>query len=97
VATLAEVLTAAARRGEDLGSPDVLARYARWRGFDVAALAAATDGINRLFSNDNPLLRLGRGLGLGAVARLPALRRALIGEAAGLAGDLPQLLRGRLP
>ena len=30
------------------------------------ALAAATDGINRLFSNDNPLLRLGRDLGLGA-------------------------------
>jgi len=97
VATLAEVLTAAARRGEDLGSPDVLARYARWRGFDVAALAAATDGLNRLFSNDNPLLRLGRGLGLGLVGRLPALRRALIGEAAGLSGDLPQLLRGRLP
>ena len=54
-----------------------------------------TDGINRLFSNDNPLLRLGRDLGLGAVGRLPALRRALIAEAAGLSGDLPLLLRGR--
>ena len=64
-------------------------------GFDIAALAAATDGINRLFSNDNPLLRLGRDLGLGAVNRLPALRRALIAEAAGLSGDLPLLLRGR--
>jgi 2-octaprenyl-6-methoxyphenol hydroxylase len=97
VETLAVVVAAAARRGEDLGSPDVLARYARWRGFDVAALAAATDGLNRLFSNDNPLLRLGRGLGLGLVGHLPALRRLLIGEAAGLSGDLPQLLRGRLP
>ena len=38
---------------------DVLAGYARWRRFDIAALAAATDGLNRLFSNDNPLLRLG--------------------------------------
>ena len=97
VATLAEVLAAAARRGEDLGAPDVLGRYERWRRFDVAALAAATDGLNRLFSNDNPVVRLGRGLGLGLVGRLPTLRRALIGEAAGLAGDLPQLLRGRLP
>jgi 2-octaprenyl-6-methoxyphenol hydroxylase len=58
-------------------------------------LAAATDGINRLFSNDNPLLRAGRDLGLGLVNRLPALRRTLIREAAGLSGDLPRLLQGR--
>ena len=58
-------------------------------------LAAATDGLNRLFSNDNPLLRLGRDLGLGVVNRLPALRRALIAEAAGLAGELPRLMRGQ--
>ena len=57
-------------------------------------LAAATDGLNRLFSNDNPLLRLGRDLGLGLVNRLPAVRRVLIAEAAGLAGDLPRLMRG---
>ncbi len=95
VATLAEVAVAAHRRGQDIGAADVLAQYERWRRFDIAALAVATDGINRLFSNDNPLLRLGRDLGLGAVNRLPALRRALIGEAAGLSGDLPLLLRGR--
>ncbi len=95
VATLAEVVVAAARRGQDIGAPDVLASYARWRRTDIAALAVATDGLNRLFSNDNPLLRFARDLGLGAVNRLPALRRALIGEAAGTSGDLPQLLRGR--
>jgi 2-octaprenyl-6-methoxyphenol hydroxylase len=95
VAALAEVLVAAHRRGQDIGAADVLAVYARWRRFDTAMLAAATDGLNRLFSNDNPVLRLGRDLGLGLVNRLPALRRALIREAAGLAGDLPRLLRGR--
>jgi len=95
VAALAEVVVAARRRGEDIGAADVLARYARWRGFDTALLAAATDGLNRLFSNDNPVLRLGRDLGLGLVGRLPGLRRALIGEAAGLTGDLPRLLAGR--
>lgn len=93
-AALAEVLAAALRRGEDIGSADVLDRYARWRRFDTGLLAAATDGINRLFSNDNPLLRLGRDLGLGLVNRLPAARRALIAEAAGLSGALPRLLRG---
>ena len=95
VATLAEVAVAAHRRGQDIGAADVLDGYERWRRFDIAALAAVTDGINRLFSNDNPLLRLGRDLGLGAVSRLPVLRRALIAEAAGLSGDLPHLLRGR--
>jgi 2-octaprenyl-6-methoxyphenol hydroxylase len=95
VAALAEVLVAAHRRGQDVGAGDVLAGYARWRRFDTAVLAAATDGLNRLFSNDNPVLRLGRDLGLGLVNCLPALRRALIREAAGLSGDLPRLLRGR--
>ena len=94
VAALAEVVVAACRRGEDLGAADVLARYARWRRFDTGVLAAATDGINRLFSNDNPILRLGRDLGLGMVNRVPPLRRALIAEAAGLAGELPRLMRG---
>ncbi len=95
VAALTEVLVLAKRRGEDPGRIDVLERYERWRRTDVTTLALATDGFNRLFSNDNPALRLVRDLGLGAVARLPGLRRAIIREAAGLTGDRPQLLAGR--
>jgi 2-octaprenyl-6-methoxyphenol hydroxylase len=95
VAALAEVLVAARRRGQDLGAADVLDTYQRWRRADTGLLVAATDGLNRLFSSDNPILRLGRDLGLGLVNRLPALRRGLIREAAGLTGDLPRLLRGR--
>jgi 2-octaprenyl-6-methoxyphenol hydroxylase len=94
VAALAEVLSEARRRGEDTGSAAVLERYAGWRRFDTATLALSTDAFNRLFSNDNPLLRLARDLGLGAVNRLPALRRAFIREAAGLSGDLPRLMQG---
>lgn len=94
VAALAEVLVDARRRGEDVGREDVLERYQRWRRFDVATLALATDGFNRLFSNDNPLLRGLRDAGLGIAARLPGLRRGLIREAAGLTGDLPRLARG---
>lgn len=95
VAALAEVLTAARRRGEDIGRSDVLTRYERWRRFDVTALGMATDAFNRLFSNDNPLLRLGRDLGMGMVNALPGLRRGIIREAAGLTGDRPRLLQGR--
>ncbi len=95
VGALAEVLTLAARRGEDIGAPDVLERYQRWRRFDTATLALATDTFNRLFSNDNPILRAGRDLGMGLVNALPGLRRRFIREAAGLSGDVPKLLRGQ--
>ncbi len=95
VAALAEVITDAARRGEDIGRPEVLKRYERWRRFDTMALAAATDGFNRLFSNDVGLLRGLRDVGLGLTNAIPGLRRALIREAAGLTGDLPRLSRGK--
>jgi len=95
VGALAQVLVEAQRRGEDIGAIDVLTRYQTWRRFDTAAMAAGTDLVNRLFSNDNPVLRLGRDLGLGAVNALPGLRRRFIREAAGLTGDLPRLMTGR--
>ncbi len=93
VAALAHVITHAVRRGEDFGSPAVLARYRQWRRFDTAALATSTDMFNRLFSNDNPLLRLGRDLGMAAINAAPGLRRRFIREAAGLTGELPDLMR----
>ncbi|WP_254437450.1 FAD-dependent monooxygenase [Ruegeria arenilitoris] len=95
VGALAEVLTLAGRRGEDIGSVLVLERYQEWRRFDTAALAMATDVFNKLFSNDNPLLRIGRDIGMGIVGSLPGLRRGFVREAAGLTGDLPKLLQGR--
>ena len=95
VAALAEVLTLAARRGEDIGAVDVLERYQRWRRFDATALALGMDTVNRLFSNDNPLLRAARDLGMGAISAMPSLRRGFMRQAAGLTGDLPKLLAGQ--
>ncbi|KDB01782.1 2-octaprenyl-6-methoxyphenyl hydroxylase [Defluviimonas sp. 20V17] len=95
VGALAEVLVEAARRGEDIGALDVLTRYQAWRRFDATLLAFGMDAVTRLFSNDNPVLRGARDLGLGAVNALPGLRRRFIREAAGLSGDVPRLLRGR--
>ena len=95
VGALAEVLVLARRRGEDIGAPDVLDRYQRWRRFDATALAMGMDTVNRLFSNDNPLLRAARDLGLGAVNATPGLRRRFIRQAAGLTGDLPRLMLGQ--
>jgi 2-octaprenyl-6-methoxyphenol hydroxylase len=95
VAALAEVLILARRRGEDPGSPAALEEYQRWRRFDATALALGMDGVNRLFSSDNPLLRLARDLGMGVIGALPGLRRGFIRQAAGLTGELPRLLTGR--
>jgi 2-octaprenyl-6-methoxyphenol hydroxylase len=94
IAALAQVLVDARRLGEDIGSELVLERYARWRRFDNVMLAAATDGFTRLFSNDNPLLRLARGAGMGAVNAFGPARRFFMQEAGGATGELPRLLRG---
>jgi 2-octaprenyl-6-methoxyphenol hydroxylase len=97
VGALAQVLIDAARIGEDIGSELVLDRYARWRRFDGAGLAMATDLLTRLFSNDLAPLRLARDLGLAAVNHMPALRRLFMQEAGAGLGDLPQLLLGERP
>ncbi len=94
VGALAEVLIEAVRRGEEIGAADVLERYQRWRRFNSTALALGMDGVNRLFSNDNPVLRLGRDLGMGLVNAVPGLRRGFMRQAAGLSGEVPKLLRG---
>nr|WP_243144957.1 UbiH/UbiF/VisC/COQ6 family ubiquinone biosynthesis hydroxylase [Litoreibacter roseus] len=94
-AALSEVLVDAKRRGEDIGAAPVLDRYADWRSFDRTTLALATDTFNSMFSNDNPLMRLGRDIGMGLVNAVPGLRRGFMREAAGLTGDVPRLLRGQ--
>jgi 2-octaprenyl-6-methoxyphenol hydroxylase len=94
VAALAQVMSDARNRGEDIASELVLERYQQLRRFDTATLALATDLTNRIFASDNPLLRLGRDIGIGVVNAIPGLRRGFIREAAGLTGDLPDLMRG---
>jgi len=95
VAALAEVLVLAHRRGEEPGSPAALEEYQRWRRFDATALALGMDTVNRVFSTDNPILRMGRDLGMGLVSAVPGLRRGFMRQAAGLTGELPKLLTGR--
>lgn len=94
VAAVVDVLTEARGRGEDIAGRVALARYQQWRRFDTTSLALATDAFNRLFSNDNPILRAARDLGMGLLNGAAPLRRGFIREAAGLTGDLPKLMRG---
>jgi len=94
VAALAEAVADSARLGLDIGTPQVLERYQRWRRFDTMTMGVATDGLNRLFSNRSDALRLVRDVGLGMVERIPALKDVFIREAAGFTGEVPRLMRG---
>jgi len=97
IAALVEVLIDAKRLGLDIGAADTLERYARWRRADNLTMVAATDLLNRLFSNDIKPLRLVRDVGLAAVNRVPPLRKFFVRHAMGLVGDLPKLIRGERP
>jgi 2-octaprenyl-6-methoxyphenol hydroxylase len=93
-AAFAEIVLDAARLGLDFGSVDLLRRYERWRRFDSFTLAAATDALTRLFSNDIAPLRAVRDLGLGIVDRIGPARRFFMRHAGGDVGKLPRLMRG---
>jgi len=94
VAALAECVVEGARLGLDVGSPEVLTRYERWRRFDTAAMGFTTDALNRLFSNRSDALKILRDVGLGLVERAPRVKEFLSAEAGGSTGEVPKLLRG---
>ena len=93
-AALAEIVVDALRVGLDPGSTAVLENYERWRRFDNTMMIAATDGLNRLFSNDIAPVKLARDVGLSMVNRAPPLKRLFMRHAMGVLGDLPRLIRG---
>ncbi|TNC94326.1 MAG: 2-octaprenyl-6-methoxyphenol hydroxylase [Stygiobacter sp.] len=94
VAALAEVIMDARRLGLDVGGPDVLTRYQRWRRFDNMLMLGLTDVMVRLFSNDIGPLKLARDLGLAAVQTMPGAKRFFMKHAMGVVGDLPRMMRG---
>ena len=65
------------------GDPYALSSYQRARRFDTTAMAALTDGLVKLFSNDHLPLRALRDLGLSLVDRAPPVKRFLANKAAG--------------
>ena len=94
VAALVEVLVEGRRLGLEAGDAQLLARYARWRGFDTFSVAAATDVLTRLFGVPGRAAGLVRRIGISAVDRLPPLKERFMAEARGESGHLPKLLTG---
>ena len=77
-AALSESVAEALNLGLDPATPDILDAYERARRFDAVLMAGATDGLNRLFSNDRLPARLLRDFGMGLVDRWPALKRLFV-------------------
>ena len=83
IACLGDLVVGALARGEDPGADSLLRRYQAERRPDNMLMLAATDALDRLFSNDFPPLRLARDLGIAAVHRIPPLKRAFMQRAMG--------------
>ena len=83
VEVLAGLVIDAIASGVDPGAPALLARYQRQRRPDNLAMLAATDALDRLFSNDRRVVRMARDLGIAAVHRVPPLKRMFMRQAMG--------------
>lgn len=87
VETLARLLGEAARKNEDLGNAALLRQYQKLRYADNMIMAGATDGLNKLFSNNSGMLRHARKLGLRLIQKMPRTRKFFMLQAMGLGQD----------
>ncbi|MEO0467627.1 MAG: FAD-dependent oxidoreductase [Pseudomonadota bacterium] len=94
VAALCEVCADQVKVGLDPGSSWALERYSRWRHFDANATALAMDAVDRIYSNDNALLKPLRGAALIAADRIGPLREMLARQASASQDHLPRLMKG---
>lgn len=90
-AMLAEVIAGA--RG-DVGSPELLHRFAAWREGDRSGVVRFTDGLVKLFGDTRPAVGVLRNLGLLLFDLSPPAKSALARVSAGFAGPTPRLARG---
>jgi 2-octaprenyl-6-methoxyphenol hydroxylase len=93
-AALAQVLVEGARLGLDLADAQLLARYERWRSLDTFMVAAATDGLTRIYGVQGRTASAIRRFGMGLVQKIGPLKDQFMAEARGESGELPLLLRG---
>lgn len=65
----------------DCGDARLLRSYERKRSEDVHSMQMTTDGLKKLFNNDDPLLRTLRNAGLSATNRIVPLKKILMRHA----------------
>ncbi|WP_017297315.1 FAD-dependent hydroxylase [Nodosilinea nodulosa] len=92
-AALAEVLTDAYQRGQDLGDVAVLRPYERWRRLENWVILSFTDVLTRTFSNQILPVVVVRRAGLWVLSSVPLLKRLALRLMTGRLGRLPRLAR----
>ena len=92
IAVLSDLICQAHQSKSDIGAPDLLCGYQRKRRADNMGMMAATDGLNKLFSNNLPPVKFARTLGVRAVSRFKPAKNFFMKQAMGAAGLLPDLI-----
>lgn len=67
--------------------------YERWRKAEAAKVVATMEGFKRLFSGNDPVLKLARNIGLSAANSMSPIKSFFIEQAMGSAGKLPDLAK----
>ncbi len=93
-AAIAELAVTAHRRGQDIGSDDVLTAYGKMRRADAGTRTLAVDLLNRSLLSDFLPVQSARGLGLYLLERIGPLRRAVMREGVAPTAVQPKLMRG---
>lgn len=84
VKALQSVIATAIGHGEDWSSSAVLSQYEKLRRADNALMMTAMDALYKGFSNQLPLFKLVRNIGLFAAQRVPLLKSTALAYACGL-------------
>ncbi|MFT4926439.1 MAG: 2-octaprenylphenol hydroxylase [Phenylobacterium sp.] len=92
-ATLAQTIIAHKNNDKDPGVVAHLRHFERWRKSEAQTLIAAMEGLKRVFSGTNPVLKLIRSTGLSLADNVLPAKHEIIKRAMGLEGDLPDLAK----
>ena len=94
-AALAQVIIEADRKGQDIGSIQVLKEYEKMRRNENLKMMTLMDIFYRVFSNKILPLKVLRNMGLGLAERVTPAKNKVMRLAMGLEGNLPKLARGK--
>ncbi|REL27766.1 monooxygenase [Thalassotalea euphylliae] len=74
-------------------SDKMLNQYNRWRRAEALEMVTAMEAIKQSFTPQLAPVKLLRGIGMGLINHIPAVKQQMIKQAMGLSGDLPEISR----
>jgi 2-octaprenylphenol hydroxylase len=98
-ASLAQVISETYTQQENTAKADqalwasstVLNKYSRWRKSEAAEMATAMESIKQVFTPQNPVTQLVRGLGMNLFDNVKSVKQLMAKQALGMKDNLPSL------